>query len=515
MSSILLIDLSHVFWSTWFASAGKPIDYTFQTTIQAVARLAEGYDHVGVCCDSGRSFRSDLYAEYKANRPERDAVAYEQARRVEERLDADGFQLFSAKGFEADDVIATLTAWATDAGHAVTIATNDKDLMQLVSGDVRVLSTRSGEVYGVDEVHAKLGVHPAMVHDWLALVGDASDNVPGVKGVGAKTGAALLVRYKSIDAILAAAEGADEAIKPALRDAILTANAAGTLSLASQLVALRYDAPIDCERLLVRKEPTSIVDADFEEDGVAEEEESANDKAERLDPTRPIPRTLDEAFPKPYPDWKPGSDPLPPSHVIREMARRAAKAPPSAPAPLVLRSDPNWSMALEPNTINEAKSLAANIANGRMFAAYGSAEAIFSVILMGRSMGIDAMTALRGFHVVEGRPTMSAQLMAAVVMRSGKAKYFRCIESTREQATYETLRDDDTEPRRCTFTIDDAKLAKLVKPNGNWEKSPRAMLRARATSELARMVYPDVILNVYTPEEFEAGDNPNAYGVDQ
>jgi hypothetical protein len=130
------------------------------------------------------------------------------------------------------------------------------------------------------------------------------------------------------------------------------------------------------------------------------------------------------------------------------------------------------------------------------------------VIMTGHELGLAPMAAIRAIHIVEGRPYLSADAMQAIVIRSGKAKYFRCVETTAQRATYETFRVGEPEPMRYSFSLDDAAQAKLLnrgKTPGfdNWSKHPKAMLRARASSILARMVYPDVLMGVYTNEEDE------------
>ncbi len=124
-----------------------------------------------------------------------------------------------------------------------------------------------------------------------------------------------------------------------------------------------------------------------------------------------------------------------------------------------------------------------------------------AVILRGRSMGLDMMTALDGFHVIEGKPTASSMLLVACVLNSGKAEYFELVETTNERATWVTKRIGGRKEVPLTFSIEDAQRAGLVKSGGNWTKHPRAMCRKQAGAELARAVYPDVCANVYTTDE--------------
>jgi hypothetical protein len=129
----------------------------------------------------------------------------------------------------------------------------------------------------------------------------------------------------------------------------------------------------------------------------------------------------------------------------------------------------------------------------------GKEADIFVTIMAGRELGLEPMAALRGIHVVKGKPVLSADTMVAVVLRSGKAQYFEQTESTNERATYVTKRVGSEREQRQTFTIEDARTAGLT--GDNWRKYPAAMLRARAKAILARDVYPDVLAGCYEADE--------------
>src|SRR5690606_28625265 len=122
------------------------------------------------------------------------------------------------------------------------------------------------------------------------------------------------------------------------------------------------------------------------------------------------------------------------------------------------------------------------------------------IMITGHELGLSPMQALRGLHVVEGRPVLSADLIVGLVKKHPACKYFRLVESTDERATYETLREGDPEPTRITWTIQQATKAGLTGRN-NWRAHPAAMLRARASAALARAVYPDVAMGIYDPDE--------------
>jgi hypothetical protein len=162
----------------------------------------------------------------------------------------------------------------------------------------------------------------------------------------------------------------------------------------------------------------------------------------------------------------------------------------------------SFEMTLEPTSSSTAWALSKAIHSSRLFAVESPEQALM-VVMTGREMGIGAMTSLRGFHFIKGKPCMSAQLMAALILKSGKCEYWELVESSPKSATYETKRIGGRNAQRKTFTVDDAKLAQLVKADSNWLKYPASMCEARAASALAKIVYPDLLMGVYLPEELE------------
>ena len=159
--------------------------------------------------------------------------------------------------------------------------------------------------------------------------------------------------------------------------------------------------------------------------------------------------------------------------------------------------------SLEPRTVQQAWALAKAIHSSRLFAVE-SPEAALMILMTGREMNIGAMSAMRGFHFIKGRPVMSAQLMSALILRSGKAEYWELVESDNKHATYATKRIGGRNEQRKTFTLEEARLAQLVKQDGNWAKYPTSMCEARAAAMLARIVYPDLLMGVYLPDELDA-----------
>jgi DNA polymerase-1 len=153
----------------------------------------------------GKTFRHEWFPDYKANRPSLEPELVQQIEPLHAFIRAMGLPLLQISGVEADDVIGTLTQQARARGWPVLIVSSDKDLAQLVDDQVRLLDTMKNVITDAAGVEEKFGVPPARIVDWLALVGDTSDNIPGVSGVGKVTAAKWLGQYGSLDALMASA----------------------------------------------------------------------------------------------------------------------------------------------------------------------------------------------------------------------------------------------------------------------------------------------------------------------
>ena len=183
---------------------GTPVNAVFGFT-KMVMKLIDDTDadYVAVIFDRARkTFRSDIYADYKANRPPPPDELIPQFQLVRDATEAMNVPAIDMDGFEADDLIATYARQAAEAGAEVTIVSSDKDLMQLVTDKVTMLDAMKNRVIGHDQVIEKFGVPPNKVVDVQALAGDSSDNVPGVEGIGIKTAALLINEYGDLDSVL-------------------------------------------------------------------------------------------------------------------------------------------------------------------------------------------------------------------------------------------------------------------------------------------------------------------------
>lgn len=155
----------------------------------------------------GKTFRDEEYPEYKAHRPSMPPDLKEQLASIDHLVEEHDFPILRVEGYEADDVIGTLTREALAAGHEVRIVSGDKDFVQLIGPDVRMMDTLRDVVYDVDLVQKRWGVAPEKFIDHLALLGDKADNIPGVPGIGQKTSASLLERFGSLDGVYENIEG--------------------------------------------------------------------------------------------------------------------------------------------------------------------------------------------------------------------------------------------------------------------------------------------------------------------
>jgi DNA polymerase-1 len=175
--------------------------------ISMLRRLLKDYPEspVAVVFDAkGKTFRDDIYPEYKAHRPPMPDELREQIEPIHEIVKAMGLPFICEPGVEADDVIGTLARLASEQGRDVVVSTGDKDMAQLVNAHTTLVNTMTETVMDEEGVEKKFGVPPSLIIDFLALMGDKVDNIPGVPGVGEKTALALLQGLGGIDAIYAA-----------------------------------------------------------------------------------------------------------------------------------------------------------------------------------------------------------------------------------------------------------------------------------------------------------------------
>jgi DNA polymerase-1 len=209
--------------------------------------------HIAIVFDApGRTFRDDLFAEYKAHRPPMPAELRAQVAPLLETVEALGLPVLRIEGVEADDVIGTLARRAEAAGMQVVISTGDKDMAQLVDGQVTLVNTMTGSTLDRAGVKAKFDVTPEQIVDFLALVGDTADNIPGVPKVGPKTAAKWLAKYGTLDELIAHSTEIDGKVGENLRDNLVQ------LELSRRLATIRCDLELPLTPAALAHRPADV-----------------------------------------------------------------------------------------------------------------------------------------------------------------------------------------------------------------------------------------------------------------
>ena len=244
---LILVDGSSYLFRAFHAlppltnKAGEPTG-AMLGVINMLRRLLDTYKptEMGVIFDAkGKTFRNEMYAEYKATRPPMPDDLRAQIEPLHEMIRAMGLPLISVSGVEADDVIGTLAKQATEAKRKVVISTSDKDLAQLVNDYVTLIDTMSNKTYDIAGVVEKFGVPPERIIDYLALVGDKSDNIPGVNKCGPKTAVKWLGLYDSVKGVMENADEVKGKIGEYLREAL------PMLPLSYDLATIKLDVELD------------------------------------------------------------------------------------------------------------------------------------------------------------------------------------------------------------------------------------------------------------------------------
>ena len=253
---IFIIDGSSYLYRAYHAmpplttSTGQPTGAIKGVTnmLMTLKKDSEGSPIIVVFDAKGKTFRNDIYKEYKANRPPMPDDLREQLVPLKDIVKAIGFPLIEISGVEADDVIATLVKQAKENNFKSVISSLDKDLMQLVEDPIStMMNTMTHQIFNEEKVFEKFGVKPSQIRDMLALVGDTSDNIPGVPKVGQKTAAKWLNEFGDLDGIRKNADSIKGVVGQNLRDSL------NELDRNVELVSLKNDVDIGVtfESLLV------------------------------------------------------------------------------------------------------------------------------------------------------------------------------------------------------------------------------------------------------------------------
>ena len=251
MKTLLLVDGSSYLYRAFHALPdlrnhhNKPTGAVYGV-LNMLRRLHKDFqsDYSACVFDAkGKTFRDEIYSEYKAHRPPMPSDLVEQITPLHDCIQAMGWPLLIVDGVEADDVIGTLAKKACNHGMQCIISTGDKDIAQLVNHTIRLVNTMNNEILDTEGVVRKFGVNPAQIIDYLALVGDSSDNIPGVEKVGPKTAVKWLSHYQSLDNLISHANEIKGVVGENLRKAL------PWLGVARQLLNIKCDVslPVDLE----------------------------------------------------------------------------------------------------------------------------------------------------------------------------------------------------------------------------------------------------------------------------
>ena len=246
-NSVILVDGSSYVYRAYHAlpplttSTGQPTG-AVRGVVTMVMRILQDHPNapVGMVFDAkGDTFRHEMYEDYKANRAAMPDDLIPQIEPIHEVIKALGIKIFVVEGVEADDVIGTLATEAEQKGISTIISTGDKDLAQLVTKNIKLVNTMKNEVLDIEGVKKKFGVKPEQIVDYLALVGDTSDNIPGVEKVGPKTAVNWLTEHNDIDTIIEKADEFKGKVGEYLRAGI------EQLKLSRQLTEIKKDVKLD------------------------------------------------------------------------------------------------------------------------------------------------------------------------------------------------------------------------------------------------------------------------------
>jgi DNA polymerase I len=289
--SLYLIDGSSYIFRAYFGirqflstSKGFPTNalYGFINMLQKVVR-DEKPDYLAVAFDSKeKTFRHEMYSDYKANREAPPEDLAKQFPYFEPLVQAFNIHSVRVPGYEADDIMGTLAKKGGEMGLQVVIVSGDKDMMQLVSTDIRMLDTMKNKWFGIEDVEEKFGVTPDRVIDVMGLMGDSSDHIPGVKGVGPKTASELIRKFGTINELY---ERIDEVDKKKLKEKLIQDKEMALLS--RQLVTIDTSMELDFELEAFELKPSNDAElrklfSEFEFSSMLGELEDSSEPAEDL-----------------------------------------------------------------------------------------------------------------------------------------------------------------------------------------------------------------------------------------
>lgn len=566
--SIALVDLSYMFKKRFHTTPLGERNAAAKLTLMDLDKLRRGVDHVIICRDWPPYALKEVYPDYKSNRPEMEPEERAQRTFLYEAIKREGFNLAQVKGQEADAVIATLARIYGEWCGDVRIVGPDKDMAQCVTESVVQYIPPHGErdwqVRNVKAVVDKFGVEPSRMALWQALTGDTGDNIPGVKGIGPVIAARLVNKYPTLQRLAEAMSAEAATGRPSTDCKKILANYP-LLVTCLKLTTLDTNVAIDSEALLMararQEDPTfhndmaPDVELDgFERNTTPQPPQSEDDVEEDLDiepePEQPVAELAEvwDRARKVYDarfvnndNATPASEPAPvaakddallEAEYDRERSHEGeADAVSNAPgdkmaAPVQQPGRPVSTTALvvkqpmatrhvkyglvtadlQPLDLTSAYTISEWVVKSNLYKQFKTPSQVFVTIARGKEMGLGMMTMLAGTHMIDGKPTLSADLIRALVSRSPDYEYLYPVEMSATRVTWVGKNKRHPEPVRYTYTIEEAQQAGLAAKGNygntsNWSKRPQDMLMKTAGSKLARLLWPAESLGFYCPEE--------------
>lgn len=536
-ASIALVDIGYLFKKHWHLNDGSR-NAAARGALRDLERLTSGAgaaQHLIACCDWGPYKRVEVYAEYKANRPEREPEELAQLKFLYEEMKRQGFVVARVKGYEADDVIATLAKAYGEWCRDVRIVGPDKDLSQCITENVKqyippMSADKEWSVRDGAGVVSKFGVYPSLMPMHQALVGDPQDNVPGVAKVGPKTATELCNLFRNptklaeaLPTLRLASMRNCEAIK-----ASLIANWEKFI-LSLKLVTLDTSVPLDAEALLVRGEAQPAKEDDSMQIGNDNDvtphpgfDEAVAAYQAELPKLQQLEAARSEESEEQYEEERRQNE----EHV--EQIRPPVKATNWAAQPETMRrrqsgiitvpsyTESEYGMVtndLQPCDLRSAEVLSKWLAKGELYVKrFKNSAQIFTIIQKARELRLPLTVVLDNYHIVEGRPTPSADLIRALAERDPSFGYLMPIKQSPTLCVWEGKNTRQPRPVEYPYSIEDAQAAGLVRrgPNGpnNWMTRPMDMLNKTAASKLARQLWPGATMGLYCMEEmgYDAAD---------
>ena len=526
--SVALIDISYIFKKYYHSVNTGERNAAAKATLLAVERMKDGVDHVIICRDAAPySHRLALFPEYKANRPKPEPEEVAQKKWLWAELARLGLNVAWAQGYEADDVIATLafqySAWCQD----VRIVGTDKDAAQClnewVTQYIPPVGDKDWEVRDVRAATEKFGVPPELMVLFQGLMGDAGDNIPGVKGIGKVKAAELANKYKSVPVLAA---GMAEAAQRGDKSALIASLAANweNLVLSVKLATLDTNVPLDAEGLLVKREPLGLkevkktMDVNPRQDGVTEAafEEAVKAYQDKLPELQKAAKDA-ELLEKEYDRERQSDD----EHdaTSNDPGDKAGESVVVPRRSTALANVPGYTESkyglvtkdLQPMDLESARTVSEWLCDGGMYPQFKTPQAVFSVIARGKELGIGMTTALAGHHFIDNKVVATADLIRALAERDPSFGYLYPKEMSATKVVWIGMRKGYPEPVTFTYTIEEARAAGLVKAGvygkgGNWVTRPQDMLNKTAASKLARILWPAATMGMYCPEEMGIED---------